>query len=159
VPGAGTVVLFQYLLITYAEIMQNTILAWPYNLMALIFGGVIIYSLLHFGTNKEIDISLLKDGKYFAFREKAGKEKYNTTIYVKSSKKVVEINGVVDGLGINQPGQLVEFKSTDKDCLGIKFNMIYMQSVAQIMVVEPLPAACRMYGNLKDADSLAKIDQ
>jgi hypothetical protein len=140
VPGAGTVVLFQYLLITYAEIMQNTILAWPYNLMALIFGGVIIYSLLHFGTNKEIDISLLKDGKYFAFREKAGKEKYNTTIYVKSSKKVVEINGVVDGLGI-------------------KFNMIYMQSVAQIMVVEPLPAACRMYGNLKDADSLAKIDQ
>lgn len=139
--------------------MQNTILAWPYNLTALISGGVIIYSLLHFGTNKEVDISLLKDGKYFAFREKAGKEKYNTTIYVKSSRKVLEINGVVDGLGINQPGQLVEFKSTDKDCLGIKFKMIYMQSVAQIMVVDPLPATCRMYGNLKDADSLAKIDQ
>lgn len=127
--------------------------------MALIFGGVIIYSLLHFGTNKEVDISLLKDGKYFAFREKAGEEKYNTTIYVKSSRKVVEINGVVDGLGINEPGQLVEFKSTDKDCLGIKFKMIYMQSVAQIMVVDPLPDTCRMYGNLKDADSLAKIDQ
>lgn len=139
--------------------MQNAILAWPYNFMTLILGGVIAYSLLHFGTNKEIDVSLLKDGKHFVFRDQAGEGRYNTTIYVKSPQRAVEINGVVDGLGINQPGQLVEFKSTDKDCLGMKFKMIYMQSVAQILVVDPIPATCRMYGNLKDADSLAKIEQ
>jgi hypothetical protein len=127
--------------------------------MTLIFGGVIIYSLLHVNTAKEINTSLLKNGKHFAFRDKDDKGRYNTTIYVKSQEETIEINGIVDELEINQPGQLVNFKSTDNDCLGVRIKMIYMQSVAQVMVVDHIPNTCRMYGNLKDADSLAKIEQ
>jgi hypothetical protein len=139
--------------------MQNAILTWPFNLIPVVFGGIIVYSLMHFDTNKEIDVSLLKDGKHYAFRDEAVEGGYQATIYVKSPQKVVEINGVVDGLGLNQPGQFVEFKSSDKDCLGIKFKMIYMQSVAQVMIVDRIPSTCRMYGNLKDVDLLVKIEQ
>jgi hypothetical protein len=139
--------------------MQNAILAWPYNIMTLIFGGVIAYSLLHFDTNKEVNVSLLKEGKYFAFRGETGKEKYDTTIYVKSTQKTVEINGVVDKPGINQPGQLLEFRSTDKDCLGVRLNIVYMQTFAKIMLVDQIPATCQIYDILKSEDSLTKIEQ
>ena len=137
--------------------MQNSLLAFPYNLMAVAIGCVIAYSLLHTGTAKEVDVNSLADGQHFVLRDKVKEGVYNTTIYVKSPKEIVEINGVVDGLLTNQPGQFVDFKSTDKDCSGIKFKLLYLQATAQITFADPIPRTCKMYGNLKDTERLVNI--
>lgn len=137
--------------------MHSAIWSWPYNVMVLVVGGIVIYSLLHIGTDKEVDVSLLEDGKHFALRDQLGEGRYSATIYVKSPQKTVEINGVVNGLGLNQPGQVVEFESTDKDCLGVKFKMFYMQSFVRVIALESVLDTCRMYGFLKDGDSLLKV--
>ncbi|MNM86751.1 hypothetical protein D3C81_989130 [compost metagenome] len=137
--------------------MQNSLLAFPYNLMVVAVGCVIAYSLLHMGTDKEIDVNSLKDGKHFVLRDKVKEGVYNATIYVKSPDKVVEMNGVVDGLLTSQPGQLVDFKATDKDCSGMEFKFLYLQATAEITFNAPIPRACQMYGNLKDTERLVNI--
>lgn len=146
--------------------MTQNILSLPLIIVPLVVGGVMAYSLLHVETVEDVDLERLEIGQHFAIKKKIGTVDYNATIYVKGPSPVdgrigvIELNGVVEGLGSNWAGQMVDFVSSDKDCVGTNFQLIYRKSYADLMI-QPggVPGTCHMHGYLKDNRVLTRVDQ
>ncbi len=146
--------------------MTRNILALPLILFSLVVGGVMTYSLFHIETVKDVDFERLEVGQHIALKKKVGIVDYEATIYVKVADPavgqlgVVQLNGVVEGLGSNIDGQAVDFVSTDKDCLGTNFQLVYRKSFADL-IMQPggIPRTCHLHAYLKDNRSLMRVDQ
>jgi len=146
--------------------MTKNILALPLIIFPLVVGGVIAYSQLYIKTVEDVDLDRLEVGQHLAIKNKVGTVDYSATIYVKAPNtadgrlSVVELNGVIEGLGSNRGGQAVDFVSTDKDCVGTNFQLIYWKSLADFMI-QPggIPSTCHMHGYLKDNRALTRVDQ
>lgn len=146
--------------------MTHNILALPLIIFPLVVGGVIAYSQFHIETVDDVDLNRLEVGQHLAIKNKVGTVGYNATIYVKGPNpadgrmNVVELNGVIEGLGSNRGGQAVDFVSTDKDCVGSNFQLVYWKSYADF-IIQPggVPRTCHMYGYLKDNRALTRVDQ
>lgn len=147
-------------------LMTQNILALPLTLFSLVFGGVIAYSLFHIDTVADVDLERLKVGQHIVLRKKVGAVDYEATIYVKVGDPavgelgVIQLNGIVEGVGSNIGGQPVDFVSTDSDCVGTNFQIINWKSHADL-IIQPggVPRACHMYGYLKDNRTLTRVDQ
>ncbi|MDD1011276.1 hypothetical protein M5G27_27785 [Pseudomonas shahriarae] len=146
--------------------MTRNILALPLILFSLVVGGVMTYSLFHIDTVEDVDLERLEVGQHIALKKKIGMVDYEATIYVKVADTAVgqlgvfQLNGVVEGLGSNMDGQAVDFVSTDKDCVGTNFQLIYRKSFADV-IVQPggIPRTCNLHGYLKDNRALTRVDQ
>ncbi len=146
--------------------MTHNILALPLTIFTLVVGGVMAYSLFHIDTVEDVDLDRLGVGQHIAIKNKVGAMDYDATIYVKATNPadghmgVVQLKGVVEGLGSNMEGQAVDFISTDKDCVGTNFQLIYWKSHADL-IIQPggVPRTCHMYGYLKDNRALTRVDQ
>ncbi|MNF97767.1 hypothetical protein D3C85_933340 [compost metagenome] len=90
--------------------MAHNILALPLIIFHLVVGGVIAYSRFHIKTVEDVDLDRLEVGQHHAIKNKVGAVDFNATIYVKAPNpagghmNVIELNGVVEGLGSNSGG-------------------------------------------------------
>ncbi|WP_042955143.1 hypothetical protein [Pseudomonas sp. G5(2012)] len=146
--------------------MIRNILALPLTIFSLVVGGVIAYSLFQIKTVENVDLERLGVGQHIALKKKVGAVDYEATIYVKVADPavgqlgVVQLNGVVEGLGSDMDGQAIDFVSTDNDCVGTNFQLIYRKSFADL-IIQPggIPRTCHLHGYLKDNRSLTRVEQ
>lgn len=144
--------------------MSGNILTLPLSLFAIITGGVIFYSLTHVETVSSVDVQKLPVGKYFAFTRESSENKYDTTIYVKTSnakQEVVQVDGTVGDVTGPSAGQIWQFRSTDQACKNTSFKLFYKGSSAEIILSQlgNIDKTCPLHGTLNDGQRLTQITE
>ncbi|MFG0337691.1 hypothetical protein ACF8FF_07135 [Pseudomonas sp. zjy_13] len=144
--------------------MSGNSLALPLSLLAIITGGVIFYSLTHVKTVSAVDVQQLPIGKYFAFTGENSENKYDTTIYVKTSndkKGVIQVGGTVGDVSGPGPGQIWKFRSTDPSCKNTSFKLVYNGSSAEVILsgLGNIDKSCPLNGVLNDGQRLKQIPE
>ena len=144
--------------------MSANILTVPLTLLAIITGGVIFYSQTHVETVSTVDVQQMPVGKYFAFTRENPDNKYDTTIYVKTSngkQGVVQVDGTVGDVTGPSAGQIWRFRSTDQACKNTSFKLFYKGSSAEIILSQlgSIDRTCPLYGTLNDGQILTQITE
>lgn len=144
--------------------MSGNILTIPLIVLAVITGGAILYSQTHVETVSAVDVQQLPIGKYFAFTRESSENKYDTSIYVKTSngkQGVVKVDGTVGDVAGPVAGQIWQFRSTDQACKNTSFKLLYKGSSAEIILSQlgSIDKTCPLHGMLNDGQRLTQITE